>query len=92
MTARTASKTKVADKTRGADKARAADKVQWAFRSRLRREAFGWRGSHLAIRRIDEALSEIRAIARRDPALGAEGAVIFLCVFRTNVTGVSAGT
>ena len=55
-----------------------ADKFQWKFRNRLRRGAFGWRGSHLAIKRIDEALSELRAAARRDPALGAEGAVIFL--------------
>jgi hypothetical protein len=50
----------------------------WAFRGRLRRSAFGWRGSKPAIARIDEALSEIRAVARHDPALAAEGAVLFL--------------
>jgi len=38
------------------------------FRARLRRAAFGWRGSKLAIVRIDEALAEIRAVARHDPA------------------------
>ena len=41
----------------------------WAFRARFRREAFGWRGSRLAIERINEALAEIRASTRRDPAL-----------------------
>lgn len=51
---------------------------QWAFRSRLRRSAFGWRGSKAAIARIDEALSEIRAVARHDASLAAEGAVLFL--------------
>lgn len=51
---------------------------QWAFRSRLRRGAFGWRGSKPAIARIDEALAEIRAVARHDAALAAEGAVLLL--------------
>ena len=50
----------------------------WAFRARLRRAAFGWRGSKLAIARIDEALAEMRAVARRDPAAAGEGAVILL--------------
>ena len=51
---------------------------QWAFRSRLRRGAFGWRGSRPAIARVGEALAEIRAVARKEPALAAEGAVLFL--------------
>ena len=55
-----------------------ATKPQWTFRNRLRRAAFGWRGSKLAIARIDQALSEIHAVARHDPALAAEGAVLFL--------------
>jgi hypothetical protein len=50
----------------------------WEFRARFRRAAFGWKGSKLAIERIHEALSEIRAVARQDPATGAEGAVLFL--------------
>lgn len=52
--------------------------VSWAFRSRFRRGAFGWKGSRLAIDRISEALTEIRAVARQDPAAAAEGAVAFL--------------
>jgi hypothetical protein len=50
----------------------------WAFRTRFRRAAFGWKGSRLAIERIHEALVEIRAVARQDPASAAEGAVLFL--------------
>ncbi|MDM0116579.1 hypothetical protein QTI66_31010 [Variovorax sp. J22R133] len=50
----------------------------WAFRARFRRAAFGWKGSKLAIGRIHEALTEIRAVARLDPATAAEGAVLFL--------------
>ena len=44
----------------------------------MRRAAFGWKGSKLAIERIHEALAEIRAVARQDPASAAEGAVLFL--------------
>ena len=50
----------------------------WAFRTRFRRAAFGWKGTQLAIGRINEALTEIRAVARHDPASAAEGAVLLL--------------
>lgn len=50
----------------------------WAFRARFRRGAFGWNGSKLAIERIHDALTEIRAVARHDAAGAAEGAVLFL--------------
>jgi len=50
---------------------------RWVFKARFRRRAFGWR-SQPAIQRIKEALSEIKKVARRDPALGGEGAVAFL--------------
>jgi hypothetical protein len=50
---------------------------QWDFRSRFRRHAFGWR-SQPAIQRIRQAVTEIRQAARRDPVLGAEGAVLLL--------------
>lgn len=50
---------------------------KWAFRPRFRRNAFGWK-SQPAIKRIREAVSEIKQVARGDKQLGAEGAVIFL--------------
>ena len=50
----------------------------WAFRTRFRRGAFGWKGTQLAIGRINEALTEIRAVARHDTACAAEGAVLLL--------------
>lgn len=52
-------------------------KHKWVFRARFRRHAFGWR-SQPAIKRIREAVSEIKKAARKDPVLGAEGAVLFL--------------
>jgi hypothetical protein len=48
---------------------------QWEFKSRFRRHAFGWR-SQPAIQRINQAVSEIKKIARRDPSLAGEGAVL----------------
>ena len=55
-----------------------ADTTSWAFRARFRRGAFGWKGTQLAIGRINEALTEIRAVARHDTACAAEGAVLLL--------------
>jgi len=52
-------------------------KHKWTFRSRFNRRAFGWRSS-LPIKRIREAVSEIKKVARKDMRLAAEGAVIFL--------------
>ena len=50
---------------------------KWEFRARFRRHAFGWK-SQPAIKRIREAVSEIRKAARKDEVLAAEGAVLFL--------------
>jgi len=50
----------------------------WAFTARFRRGAYGWKSSKLAVRRVREAVKEIRGVARRDPVLGAEGAILFL--------------
>jgi hypothetical protein len=49
----------------------------WAFRPRFRRHAFGWR-SQPAVKRVREAVAEIRKVARQDRLLAAEGAVLFL--------------
>jgi hypothetical protein len=49
----------------------------WAFRARFRREAFGWK-SQPAIARVREAVTEIKKVAKREPSIAAEGAVLFL--------------
>ncbi len=49
----------------------------WEFKARFRRHAFGWR-SQPAIQRVKQAVSEIKAVARRDRVLAAGGAVAFL--------------
>jgi hypothetical protein len=49
----------------------------WRFKARFRRHAFGWK-SRPAIARLQEAVSEIRQVARIEPLLGAEGAVALL--------------
>lgn len=55
----------------------ATPKHTWTFAPRFRAGAFGWR-SEPAITRIKEAVSEIKSIAKKDPILGAEGAILFL--------------
>jgi tetratricopeptide (TPR) repeat protein len=50
---------------------------RWEFRARFRRHAFGWK-SQPAIKRVKEAVSEIKKVARKDKMLAAEGAVLFL--------------
>jgi hypothetical protein len=54
-----------------------AEKHRWEFRPRFRRGAFGWR-SQPAEKRVKEAVAEVKKMARTDPALAAEGAVLFL--------------
>lgn len=56
---------------------RAEPTHKWQFAPRFRRNVFGWK-SDAPIQRIKEALSEIRQIARKEPVLAAEGAVLFL--------------
>ncbi len=50
---------------------------KWQFAPRFRRHAFGWR-SDTPIQRIKEALTEIKQVARKEPLIAAEGAVILL--------------
>ena len=52
-------------------------KHKWTFAPRFRRHAFGWR-SQTPIKRIREAVSEIKKVARKEPGVAAEGAVLFL--------------
>lgn len=52
------------------------DKYKWDFQPRFRKSAFGWK-SQPAITRIKQAVAEIKKVARKNPDLGAEGAVLF---------------
>jgi len=47
-------------------------KYKWQFAPRFRRHAFGWK-SQPAIKRVKEAVSEIKKVARMDGAMVAEG-------------------
>ena len=48
---------------------------KWTFTARFRTNAYGWKASRLACKRVREAVSEIKKVNRKDPILGAEGAV-----------------
>lgn len=50
---------------------------KWELKARFRRHAFGWK-SQPAIARIKQAIAEIKKVAKKDPVLAAEGAVLFL--------------
>ena len=54
-----------------------AAKHKWEFRARFRRHSFGWK-SQPAIKRVKEAVSEIKKVAKKDKILAAEGSVVFL--------------
>ena len=51
------------------------DKHKWTFPARFRAGAYSWQASRLACQRLREAVSEINKVAKKDPVLGAEGAV-----------------
>lgn len=53
------------------------EKHKWTFAPRFRARAFGWK-SQPAIKRVREAVAEIKKVARKDPVLGGAGAVLFL--------------
>jgi hypothetical protein len=69
----------------------AAEAHSWAFRSRFRASAFGWR-SELPIKRIKEAVAEIKKAARKDKVLGAEGAVHRMLLMRSTIPWRLPGT
>jgi len=48
---------------------------KWTFKSRFRANAYGWKGTALATKRLKEAVSEIKKVSKRDPIAGAEGAI-----------------
>jgi hypothetical protein len=48
---------------------------KWEFKARFRRNAFGWK-SQPAILRIKQAVAEIKKVAKKEPLLAAEGAVV----------------
>jgi len=50
---------------------------KWQFVPRFRRHAFGWQ-SDKPIQRIKEALIEIKLVAKKEPVLAAEGAVLLI--------------
>lgn len=52
-------------------------KHKWQFAPRFRHHVFGWR-SDTPIQRIKEALAEVKQVAKNEPLLAAEGAVLFL--------------
>lgn len=51
---------------------------KWNFTKYFRSGVYSWKGSALASSRIKEAIKEILAVAKNDPALAAEGAVVFI--------------
>jgi tetratricopeptide (TPR) repeat protein len=48
---------------------------KWIFPARFRAGAYSWNGTRLASRRLREAVSEIKKVAKKDPVPAAEGAV-----------------
>ncbi len=51
---------------------------KWEFKKYFRKEAFGWKGSALAAKRLREASKEILKTGKKEPALAAE-AFVWLC-------------
>lgn len=64
---------------------------KWQFAPRFRRNAFGWK-SQPPIQRIKEALAEIKQVARKEPVLAAEGAVLFLEKLAPAIEGVDSSS
>jgi len=50
-------------------------KHKWIFPARFRAGVYSWNSSKLACQRLREATSEIKKVAKKEPALAAEGAI-----------------
>jgi hypothetical protein len=48
---------------------------KWQFKTKFRTNAYGWRGSSLAISRLKEAAAEIKSLQKSDPITAGEGVV-----------------
>ena len=70
---------------------KASSKHVWTFASCFRRGAFVWR-SDPAITRINEALTEIKAVNRKAPMLAAEGSVLFLTKFSPSLENIDSSS
>jgi hypothetical protein len=64
---------------------------KWQFATRFRHRAFGWK-SDKPIQRIKEALTEIKLVAKKEPVLAAEGAVLFLEKISPALEGVDSSS
>ena len=51
---------------------------KWQFKTKFRTNAYGWRGSKLAITRLKEAVTEIRTAAKSDPVAAGDGCVALM--------------
>lgn len=54
-----------------------AEEHGWEFKARFRKRAFGWQ-SQPAIARVKQAVSEIKKVAKKDPIVAAEGAIVLI--------------
>ncbi|MCP5461884.1 MAG: hypothetical protein H7A34_01730 [bacterium] len=53
-------------------------KHEWNFKKYFRKGAFGWKGTALATKRLNEAVSEIKKVNKTDPLLAVEGCIILM--------------
>jgi hypothetical protein len=54
-------------------------KHKWKFTAHFRSGAYAWKGTAPATKRMKEAVSEIKKVARTDSALASAGAVESMC-------------
>ncbi len=52
-----------------------SEKHKWTFPARFRTGVYSWKASRLACQRLREAVTEIKKVAKKNPVLGAEGAI-----------------
>jgi tetratricopeptide (TPR) repeat protein len=55
-----------------------ASPYKWTFKARFRTNAYSWKGTSLASKRLKEAVSEIKKMAKSDPVLAGEGCVALM--------------
>jgi hypothetical protein len=64
---------------------------KWQFPPRFKKNGFGWK-SDTPILRIREALAEIKLVAKKEPMLAAEGALLFLSKVSASLAQVDSSS
>ena len=65
---------------------------KWTFKARFRTNTYSWKGTSLASKRLKEAVSEIKKMAKSDPVIAGEGCVALMARLWPALQGIDSSS